>query len=316
MCYTKDGGSMKKVFRTLDEQVNILKDRGLIIFDLEKAKKILLKENYFFISGYRHFFETSKDKFIKGTTFEELYGIFLFDRKLRNIFFKNLLVIENNVKSIISYELSQNYGINDKEYLLPKNYTSDPMQVRQVHDVLNKISRQIKINGSKHTATYHYITNYGYVPMWILVKVISFGLVSEYYDILKAKDQKTIADIYKLDPVTFSNYLHILANYRNLCAHEDILYDHKTQRVIPDTKYHRLLNIEMKDDEYIYGKDDLFAVIIIFKQMLSKDEFKDLMNEISYEFDILDGKTNIIPTNKLLNKIGFPDNWRDIVNID
>ena len=316
MCYTKDGGSMKKVFRTLDEQVNILKDRGLIIFDLEKAKKILLKENYFFISGYRHFFETSKDKFIKGTTFEELYGIFLFDRKLRNIFFKNLLVIENNVKSIISYELSQNYGINDKEYLLPKNYTSDPMQVRQVHDVLNKISRQIKINGSKHTATYHYITNYGYVPMWILVKVISFGLVSEYYDILKAKDQKTIADIYKLDPVTFSNYLHILPNYRNLCAHEDILYDHKTQRVIPDTKYHRLLNIEMKDDEYIYGKDDLFAVIIIFKQMLSKDEFKELMNEISYEFDILDGKTNIIPTNKLLNKIGFPDNWRDIVNID
>ena len=50
MCYTKDGGSMKKVFRTLDEQVNILKDRGLIIFDLEKAKKILLKENYFFIN--------------------------------------------------------------------------------------------------------------------------------------------------------------------------------------------------------------------------------------------------------------------------
>ena len=38
MCYTKDGGSMKKVFRTLDEQVNILKDRGLIIFDLEKQK--------------------------------------------------------------------------------------------------------------------------------------------------------------------------------------------------------------------------------------------------------------------------------------
>ena len=44
--------------------------------------------------------------------------------------------------------------------------------------------------------------------------------------------------------------------------------------------------------------------------------FRDMMNEISYEFDILDGKTNIIPTNKLLNKIGFPDNWRDIVDMN
>ena len=307
---------MKKIFRTLDEQLDILKSRGLIVFDEEKAKDILLKENYFFISGYRHFFETSKDKFIKGTTFEELYGIFIFDRKLRNIFFKNLLVIENNVKSIMSYELSQVYGANDKEYLMPKNYTNDPMQVRQVHDVLNKVNRQIRINGNAHSATYHYITNYGYVPMWILVKVISFGLMSEYYDILKDNDKGRIANVYKLDCVTFSTYLHILSNYRNLCAHEDILYEHKTQRAIPDTKYHEMLNIEKTDDEYKYGKDDLFAVIIIFKQLLSRDEFKEMFNEISYEFDILDGKTNIIPTNKLLNKIGFPDNWRDIINID
>ena len=72
----------------------------------------------------------------------------------------------------------------------------------------------------------------------------------------------------------------------------------------------------MKDGEYVYGKDDMFAVIIIFKYLLTKDEFKDLINETSYEFDILDGKTNIIPTNKLLNKIGFPDNWRDIIKLD
>ena len=92
--------------------------------------------------------------------------------------------------------------------------------------------------------------------MWILVKVISFGLMSEYYDILKDADQSRIANVYKLDRVTCSTYLHILSNYRNLCAHEDILYEHKTQRAIPDTKYHEMLNIEKVDDEYKYGKDD------------------------------------------------------------
>ncbi len=46
--------------------------------------------------------------FIKGTTFDELYATFVFDRRIRNIMFKYILIIENNMKSIISYQLSKN----------------------------------------------------------------------------------------------------------------------------------------------------------------------------------------------------------------
>ena len=91
----------KKTFKNLDQQIDILKSRGLVVTDIEKAKNILLRENYFFISGYRHLFMKSwKDtNFIPGTTFEELYAMFVFDRRVRNIFFKNLLIVENNMKS-------------------------------------------------------------------------------------------------------------------------------------------------------------------------------------------------------------------------
>ena len=83
-----------KIFKTLDEQVEILKNKGLIISDEKKARKILFKENYFFISGYRHLFARSNTKlFLEGTTFEELYGTFIFDRTIRNIFFKNILIV-------------------------------------------------------------------------------------------------------------------------------------------------------------------------------------------------------------------------------
>lgn len=305
----------KKVFKNLDEQIEILRQKGLIVNDEEKAKKILLKENYFFISGYRHFFMTEKDKFIVGTTFEELYAMFLFDRKLRNIFFKNLLIVENNIKSIISYSLSKQYGFREKDYLNAKNFTNNTIKNRQVNDVLNKVSRQIRINGSQHSATMHYITNYGYVPLWILVKVLSFGLIAEFYDIFKHEDKKRIADFYKLDTEVLSTYLHILANYRNLCAHEDILYDHKTPKEVSDCKYHEFLKIPKIENEYIYGKNDLFAVIIIFKQMLSESEFRELINEVGYEIDLLEGKTEILPINHFINKIGFPNNWRDIVDL-
>lgn len=310
--------SSSKVFKTLDEQIDILRSKGLIIQDEERAKNILLRENYFFVSGYRHLFMKSYNdgKFIQGTTFEELYATFVFDRQVRNVYFKHILVVENNIKSLISYVLSKKYGFKEKDYLDPENFNQNPMKTRQVHDILDKMKRQIRVNGKKHAATIHYLSNYGYIPLWILVKVLSFGIVSELFTILKDEDQQEIADIYKLDIATLSIYLSILANYRNLCAHEDILYDYRTQRMIPDTKYHYQLDIEKYEEDYKYGKNDLFAVIIVFRQMLSSEEFRNLINEIGYEIDILDGRIDTLSVEELLNKISFPSNWRDIININ
>ena len=88
------------------------------------------------------------------------------------------------------------------------------------------------------------------------------------------------------------------------------------QRYIPDTKYHYQLNIPKEDDDYIYGKNDLYSVIIIMRQMLRPEEFRNLIHEIGYEIDVLDGKIDSLPLDKILNKISFPSNWRDIININ
>ena len=50
--------------------------------------------------------------------------------------------------------------------------------------------------------------------------------------------------------------------------------------------------------------------------MLSLEEFHDLIGEISYEVDYLDGIVDTVSLNSILNRIGFPDNWRDIVEVD
>ena len=311
--------SRLKQFKTIEEQINILEDKGLIINDYDKTKEILLRENYFFINGYRHvFFKSSKDnEFINGTTFEELYALFTFDRNIRNILFKYLLIVENNLKSIFSYHLSSKYGYKEKEYLKMSNFTTDISKIRQVSDVINKMKRQIRVNAKQHSATLHYLTNYGYVPMWILVKVLSFGIISELYMILKPEDQKEIAKYYNMDKEDMCIFLPIMSNYRNLCAHEDIIYNYRTQRSIPNNKYHQMLRIEKsEDDEYIYGKNDLFSLILMFKYMLREDDFRKLVNEIGYEIDVLDGKLNVIEISKILDKLGFPPNWRDIIDMN
>lgn len=309
---------MIKTFKTIDEQVEILKSKGLLIDDIEYTKDVLLHENYFFISGYRHLFlKSQKDRmYIPGTEFKELYAMFNFDRQIRNIFFKNLLIVENNAKSIFSYQLSKKYGIKEKNYLNPSNFDRSSEKIKKVNDLLKKIKRQIRINGGQHSATMHYINNYGYVPFWVVVKVLSFGLISELFTILKYEDQKEIAEIYGVNVNSLLVYLPILANFRNLCAHEDIMYDHKTQRMIDDTKYHSYLDIPKMDGEYIYGKDDLFALVIILKQLLREEDFTLLINELSYEIDILEGKLESISIDKVLDRMGFPTNFRDIARMD
>lgn len=306
-----------KEFKTIDQQIEILKNKGLIIGDENKAYDILLKENYFFINGYRHLFMNSpSDKtFVSGATFDELYALFQFDRYSRNIFFKNLLIIENRLKSVISYQLSKKYGYKEKDYLNYRNFTQNPEKKRKVKDVIEKMKRQIRINTCRHNATMHYLNNYGYIPLWILVKVLSFGMVCELFTILKDEDKLEIASIFNISVEYLENFLPILSNYRNLCAHEDIVFDHKTERVIPDTEYHKKLNIFKMDDEYIYGKNDIFSVIIIFKFMLEDDEFRLMIKEFEYEFAKLDAEIDSIPSEKILDTMGIPKNYMNIIDM-
>lgn len=306
-----------KDFKTISQQVEILKNKGLIVDDIEKAENILLKENYFFLNGYRHLFMNSPTDrtFVTGSTFDELYSLFLFDRYSRNIFFKNLLIIENRLKSVISYQLSKKYGYKERDYLNLKNFTQDPEKKRRVRDIIDKMKRQIRINTSRHNATMHYVKNYGYIPLWILVKVLSFGIVCELFSILKDEDKLEVASVFGITVEYLEDFLPILSNYRNLCAHEDIVFDHKTERFIPDTDYHKKLNIFKMDGEYIYGKNDLFAVIIIFKHMLEDDEFRLMLKEFEYELEKLDGRIDSIPVEKILDTMGVPKNYMDIIDM-
>ena len=306
-----------KVFKTIEEQLQILISKGLTVEDYDKTSEILLRENYFFLNGYRSpFLITGTKRFVEGSTFEELYSLFKFDRYFRNIIFKNVLIVENNYKSIFSYVLSKKYGYKEKDYLNVNNFNKNKDTNRQINDLLRKLKRQIRINGYQHQATSHYINNYGYIPMWVSVKVLSFGLMSELFSILKDVDREEIASYYNISADELEDYLSILSNYRNLCAHEDILYNHETQKEIDDTTYHELLEIPQVEGEYIYGKHDIFALIIILKQMLTHTDFKMMMNEIDYEIEWLSSKLHSIDVQKVLYRMGFPDNYKQISYMD
>ncbi|CEA10595.1 Abi family protein [Mycoplasma capricolum subsp. capripneumoniae] len=119
-----------KEFKTFEEQIEILKSRGLIISNEQKAIEILKQENYYnIVNGYKDLFlkkslDNNKDIFIENTNFDELYSLFLFDRELRSILLKYILIFERDFKTIIAYNFSKKYNKNNRidSYLYPENY--------------------------------------------------------------------------------------------------------------------------------------------------------------------------------------------------
>ena len=98
---------MKKNFKTIAEQIEILKSRNLIIEDYNKVYEILSKNNYYYlINGYKDLFldtQLPNEIYITNTKFEELYNLYLFDKNIKINFLKYLLLLENEIESILPF---------------------------------------------------------------------------------------------------------------------------------------------------------------------------------------------------------------------
>lgn len=115
---------MSSVFLDYKAQIKNLKNKNLIINDENEAIKILSKIGYYgLINGYKNIFKNPvTNRYIDGTTFNDIYQIYLLDADLREIFLKYILIFERHIKSSISYHFSKLYGSGMTDYQNFSNY--------------------------------------------------------------------------------------------------------------------------------------------------------------------------------------------------
>lgn len=310
----------EKEFKTHDELVQLLEDRGI---DFSKrnsksdAKKHLQRTGYYnLINGYKDMFlqPGSKDSYISGTTVEEIFALYEFDRKMRGIFLEFILTIEANVKSLIAYEFSQAHG--HKNYLLTSNFNdSSKSTVKQAIALIAELHRQTA-NNANDPAIEHYLSVHGYIPLWVLNNVLTFGSISKFYSLMKQPERQRIAKIFGVNDKEFESFLFYLSKVRNFCAHGNRLYCYRSRNPIADTPVHANLGIPMTlRHEYSYGKRDLFACLIVLKMMMSNRDFKQICNLIDQEITELDSQLNVLTIDDVLVVMGFPKDWKRIKKV-
>lgn len=305
---------MEKEFKTIDEQIELLRSRNLHIENKKTAKEILLNNNYYYlINGYKDLFLNKNSKtemFCKKTSIEEIYSLYEFDRKIRIKFLEYILLIERKIDTYIAYEFSKNYG--HKDYLIPENFNNisknKKLIVKFINDINLEISHQYK-NSNKMIM--HYIDTYKYIPLWVLIRILSFGKVSKFYSFMKQKEQNNIGRKFNIQSETLKVYFINLGNVRNICAHDEKLYDLILKKRINITDYHKKLELVRKGDKTVYATRDLFSIVIILKKELFNEFYRNIIQAI----EKLENQLFSIKIDKVLYKMGFPKNYKDLINL-
>ncbi|NHM15099.1 hypothetical protein GMI69_00200 [Eggerthellaceae bacterium zg-887] len=245
---------MAKPFLDIEGQAALLGARGLKTDD--ETLLILLREGYYpIVNGYKEPFldsgrtaEAGDDRYKEGTSFNDLYSLFKFDRKLREVSFHYLLQVEALAKTICVYTFCESHrGVRD--YLDQGCFASEQEyrafglkdywgNIQKLQGILNG-----KAENSQREFIRHYREHHGGVPLWVLANDLTFGNIEHFYNLMKPGEQKLVCkrvmqavgrsggkEYGFFSPGDARVELDVLVRYRNICAHDERLYCAKVGR--------------------------------------------------------------------------------------
>lgn len=227
---------MAKSATTVDQQLDLLKSRGLTVNDTDKAREILLDIGYYRLGFYLFPFEKSypelrnrTHEYVEETSFEDAVNLYYFDFDLRLLLMRYLNRIEIAFRTSLIYNLSNKYKSNPVWFVSP-TIVNRPYAL----DFERKVyTCDFKRNPVIHR---HHLTNPNdrFAPAWKTLEFMTFGAVMKLYEQLKDRDDKIfIAHEFGVrQVVTFESYMHTIRQVRNACAHGLLLYDMRLTRRI------------------------------------------------------------------------------------
>lgn len=273
---------------SVNDQIALLQQRGMIFADTSVVNFFLLSNNYYRLNIYFHKFMDCPDHFRSGTQFEHIIEIYKNDQWLRNKILTVLEPIEIKIKTQIAYYLGLTYGPNCF-------YRADIYKQEDICGILlENFEKEINRN-KEDPVVYHHNVNYeGNFPIWVIVEFLSFNTISKFFSKLQEKDKKCIATAaYNLNEYFLGQWLHVLSVLRNICAHYGYLYL-RTYSVRPK------LSQSFRWDQNKNTR--LFAMFLVIRRLSESAKWQTFIQEVG-------NKEQVTPS-FLLRDYGFPRDWQ------
>lgn len=290
--------------KSLDEQIDKLRQHGVDISNEPKAKEYLSDIGYYRLGFYIHPFEITYPALGKnrrhdvrtGTRIEDVVALYYFDFDLRNILNRYLSRIEVAIRTTVLHEISNKYIENPTWFVDPKVVTTTFIAdfPTAAYKAIQK-NEVIKRHHKKYLGSY--------APAWKTMEYMTLGNIETLYDnLLWNKDKKLISNRFG-EPATgtFKSYLSAIRELRNACAHGKAIFDLKLINGIRTGKAGTFSGVNRNS---IRG---ILAVVDFLLRAISINRANDMWKEISTATRRLYDKTpSIRPTIETLTGIVTP----------
>ena len=285
-----------KKHASLDDQVSLLSERGLLIEDEQSVKDALFNVSYYRLSGYLHDFkQPGTDRYIDGLSWRKLKRIYDFDRKFSRIIMFALEDIEETLKTRLSYIITSNYPDDPLVYLRPYPYREYGPYLRFLYHFYKEKENNYNLPFVKH----HDKSYDGFLPMWVAVELFTMGNLHALYANLIPRLQKQLAASYGTGPCQIESWIQNLTYTRNHLAHYMRVYNFNFGRTPAECRKH---------PKKFSSSNMVFDQIFVVSRMYSdKGEWNGyVISELSA---IIDEYSEDID----LSSLGFPENWEEIL---
>jgi abortive infection bacteriophage resistance protein len=230
-------------WKSFPEQLELLKSRGMVVTDEAAALDYLQRVGYYRLSAYWYPFRTFEiakdgntsklvsralDAFYPDTQLIDAVRLYLFDKQLRLHAMDALERIEVALRVDIAHLMGERsvFAHLDQSQLHPsfirKKLRNGQTRFEQWQDKCLNLQRRSKEDFVKHYRAKHGES----FPIWVAVETWDFGAVSQFFSMMKVKDQLALSNHYGVnDWNTFQTWLRSLNYLRNLCAHHSRLWN-------------------------------------------------------------------------------------------
>ncbi len=277
---------------SFEEQLDKIKARGCVIGDENWAIDILKQINYYRLTAYFLPYKEPDETYAEGTTFNNMYQTYEFDRKLRYLLYSTIEEIEIMLRAQLSYYHAHKYG--------PLGYENkDNFSNFHNHDVfMDKINEDIERNKHKPAVSHHIEYYGGKFPIWVIVELFTVSQLSFFYSDMKRSDMKTFAkQLYNTTSDNLRSWLKCFSELRNQCAHYSRLYNFEllscpaTPIGFPHKLGHRIFDYILVL-KFLYYDPIRWSNIFIVQLNALIEEYQPFID---------------------LSLAGFPENWEELL---
>lgn len=304
-----------KPFKSYKELVNILEYRGMIILDKPRAERKIAQVGYYRLSGYWHTCRKIKkdatgkyiinpntkipereDTFQENINFNDIFDLYLFDKKLRLLMMDAIERIEIYIRTVIAHEMGKLDPLAYK-----KDIYIDPVHINNGKWAEWLVGLKNKIFKSRETCIVWYKSAYVDIPFWVAIEAWDFGALSKYYSFLKQSHQNHISKKLNINnSKILGNWLREINTLRNRCAHHTRIWNQGTtsQLLVIQNEYFNRLGLKNKACRRAYGLISILWFLV--KEIGPNSEW------IKNIADVIDSKPKIPACP--YTAIGFEDN--------